>query len=256
MKEEAIVKSSPGVLAVQELPDFLKDRLGDRAGMENVTREDTLIPRLCIAQALSPQMKKSNEAFIKDLEVGDLFNSVTGEIYGKSVNVVPLFFWTSFIDFKPIEDGGGINAMYDNVEEVPQGALSWGENGEKPQVTKFANFMILLVRLDSKPMPTCISFKATGLKVAKRWNGMARDLNLPMYSRVYELETITASKGANEWESLRITPRTFVPQEFFNQAEAAFKQLKAVGVQVDTQGLDGEETAPKGSRRDSEDAPF
>ena len=89
---------TPANLATKEndqlatLPEHLRSEFGNKAGKENVGREDMLIPRLAIAQSLSPQLKKSNEAYIPDLEPGQFFNSVNGEVYGDQVQIIPLSF--------------------------------------------------------------------------------------------------------------------------------------------------------------------
>src|SRR5271166_3966871 len=180
---------TPANLATKEentqlatLPEHLKDQLGNRAGKEGVGREDILIPRLCIAQALSPQLKKSNEAFIPDLEVGQFFNSITGEIYGDECKIVPLFFFKQYIQFKPITAGGGIVRMYQRGELPPVADLAFVD-GQPPVCTEFKNRMALLLKGNSFD-PVVISFKSSGLKAAKRWNFLIAEKNLPAYAFV------------------------------------------------------------------------
>lgn len=227
------------------IPEHLRNAVGSNKGLEDIGRDDVLIPRLCIAQSLSPQLKKTNEAYIEGLEVGDLFNSVTGEIYGTEVVVVPLFFFKQFIEFKPIKEGGGVVAMYPNQASVPAEKLQFTD-GNSPLVTEFKNEMCLLVRENEPMVPLVVSFKSTGLKTARKWNSLMRSNNgLPAYSKFYTLEVGHRTKGSQEWEGLNVLPGEFVPAEFFAAAEAYFTQLQASGVQVDTSGM-GEE-AQQGS---------
>lgn len=230
-----------GGVDLATIPEHLRSSVGTHAGLEEVGRDDVLIPRLCIAQSLSPQLKKNNEAYIEDLEVGDLFNSVTGEIYGQEVKVVPLFFFKQYIEFRDIKEGGGVIAMYPTQQDVPAEKLQFVE-GKSPAVTEFKNEMCLLVREGKSMEPIVVSFKSTGLKTARKWNSLMRGNNgLPAYSKFYSLEVVSRTKGSQEWEGMNVLPGEFVPADFFKAAEQYFVQLRASGVQVDTAGLGDDE---------------
>lgn len=232
-----------GNKALANLPAFLKAQVGNRAGLEDVGRDDVLIPRLCIAQALSPQINKKKDNYIPGLEVGQFFNSVTGENYGTEVTVVPLFFFRQFIKFKPIDDGGGIVAMYDRAEDIPASdTYKLGPTGEKPSVTEFKNEMCLLVN-DGGYTPIVVSFKSSGLKTAKKWNSLMRMIPLPAYAKFYTLTVVSKSNGANEWEGANVAAGEFVPEALFTAAEQYFAQLREAGVKVDTTGLGPDEGA-------------
>jgi hypothetical protein len=233
MTKEALAKQQQ---SITQVPDYLRGRLGDRVGSENVTKDDLLIPRLGVAQSLSPQLKKSQDGYIPGLEVGDLFNTVTGEVYGKEVTVVPLFFLRNFIEFKPIEEGGGVVKMYDRVEDVPLTDLAFID-GKKPKVTEFKSRVCLLVQDGRGPEPIVVSFKSSGMKTARKWNSLIQMLDLPAYARAYRLEAVTRVKGQQEWEGLNVLPLDFVPQDFFLAAERMFNELKGQGVRIDTTGL-------------------
>lgn len=230
--------------ALANLPDHLKDQIGNRAGLENIGRDDVLIPRLCIAQQLSPQINKKKESYVPGLEVGDFFNSVTGENYGRKVTVVPLFFFRQFIKFKPIDDGGGILAMYQSEADIPAGEtyrLDQVKNSKDLSVTEFKNEMCLLVGEDGSYTPIVVSFKSTGMKTAKKWNSLMRMLPLPAYAKFYVLETVSRTKGEQEWEGSNVTAGEFTPVALFKAAEEYFATLRESGVKVDTTGLGPED---------------
>lgn len=230
-------KQSPTALA--EIPEHLRAAYGNRAGLEDVGREDVLIPRLALAQDLTPQRKKSNESYIQGLETGQLFNSVTNEVYGTEVTVVPLYFFKQFIEFKPMNEGGGVVAMYASMQDVPRGGLDFVD-GKQPRVTEFKNFMCLLIREDDAPVPIVVSFKSTGLKTAKQWISWSRMTNLPLYAKSYKLTSISRTKGSQEWAALKVTPGDFVPADFYQGAEKMFNELRASGVKYDTTGMSEE----------------
>lgn len=241
---KAIAKREPTEIVV--IPDYLKTQVGNQAGTEGMGQNDLIMPRLSIAQSLSPQLKKQNENFIEGLAVGDMFNTMSGEVYGTEIKVVPLFFFTSFIEFKPISEGGGVIKMYQSIVDVPPADLQFTQDavsGEqvRPKVTEFKNWMSLIIQEGRKPEPVIISFKSSGLKDCKKWNSFIRMTNLPAYAKVYTVESIHKNKGNLDWEGLKVTPGPFVPEAFFAEAEGYFNSLKDAGVKMDTTGLGDEE---------------
>lgn len=229
--------------ALAALPEHLRNRVGDMSGMEGVGKDDLLIPRLCVAQSTSPQLNKASENFIRELRQGDIFNSVTSKIYGEKVVVVPLFFFRNFIKFIPMDDGGGVAAMYENIGQVPPEELAW-KDGKPPSTTEFKNRMCLVFDGEGAQDLAVVSFKSTGMKHAKQWNSMIQLLRLPAYARSYTLTSKQKTKGSQSWYVLVPTPGEFVPHEFFVKAEEYFHSLRDGGYKVDTSGIDETEFKP------------
>src|SRR5271155_4629731 len=98
------------------IPEHLRADVGNRDGKDNVGQGDLLIPRLSLAQSMTPELKRTNENYNPDLEEGQFFNSVTGEIYGDSVTVIPLHFFKQYIQFA---EDRSIVKIYDNGEVPP-----------------------------------------------------------------------------------------------------------------------------------------
>src|SRR3981189_2955887 len=114
-----------GILAV--VPAHLQQYVGMADDEQVVGREDMLIPRLAVAQdGMAPQLKKQSELYIPELEAGDLFNTVTNEIYGTTAKVIPLFFTKNYIEFAP--NMGGVLGQYSNVADLPKDGLTWGRD--------------------------------------------------------------------------------------------------------------------------------
>jgi hypothetical protein len=70
------------------IPDYILESIkktGGREGLENITIEDIAIPRIELIQALSPARIKSDPAYIEGADEGQLFNSVTRELYRRRV---------------------------------------------------------------------------------------------------------------------------------------------------------------------------
>ena len=239
--------------ALAEVPEFLRTQIGNQAGMENVEQGDLLLPRLGLCQALSPQKRKTHATYIEGLKEGELFNTVTKEIYGESLEVVMLFFFKNRIKYFPIDDGGGIDCIsvngVDGGRISPDGCsickFSQFGNGQKddehgndsPLCTLYHNYMAFT--LGEVPTPIALSFKSTGLTKSKQMLANIRMTRLPMYAKKYTIEVVTVTKGDQEWYEKKITPTEFVSAEVFAEMEKQFNMLKSMNIKVDTTGEEG-----------------
>lgn len=242
-----------GDQSLATIPEHLKQYIGDKSGSEGVGQDDIIIPRLGLAQAgMSAQLKKHHESFIPGLKEGDLFNTLTREVYGETVVVVPLMFNKQYIKFKSMKDGGGVVQMYASKADVPPAELEFNPlvNEGKPLVTEFKNRVCLIIHQDRKPELVIVSFKSSGLKEARYWNSLITSTNLPAFARSYELKSTVKIDGDKSWNILKVSPLEFVPEDFFNAAKAYFDQLQDKGFKVDTTGIEDESGAS------SEAAPF
>ena len=179
-KDTAIATKDTQELTTQQLggamapaPDYIPK---SRRGFEDTQQSDLMIPRLALAQALSPQVTEGDPARIEGLQVGDLFNSVTGQRYGKEVFVqvlrkMPL----RAMEFRSVDDGGGV---VDPNVPIGDPRLAWGNSGDKkadkPQATLFRDF--LAVVLPQREI-IALSFKSSGISTAKTLWGLATMAN-------------------------------------------------------------------------------
>jgi len=115
-----------------------------RLGIEGMTREDILIPRMGLAQKMSREIDSTSPHYIDGLKFMDLFNSLSKQVYGQG----PLHFvilrrdrprWMEMI---PLEEGGGIK---DRNVPPDDPRTQWRPNNQKPIATKFYDFVILLL---------------------------------------------------------------------------------------------------------------
>jgi hypothetical protein len=159
-----------------------------RRGFEDTLQSDVLIPRLALTQAMSPQVTDGDPARIEGLKVGDLFNSMTGQNYGRQVIVqvlrkMPL----RAMQFRSIEDGGGVIDP-----NVPLGdpRLKWGTTGDKkkdqPIATLFRDF--LAVVLPQREI-IALSFKSSGIQAAKSLWGQATMSNRDCFAVTFKIST-------------------------------------------------------------------
>jgi hypothetical protein len=147
---------------------------------------------------------KGDEKHISGLQVGEIFNTVTKEVYGDSVQVIPVWFSKNRILFDKdwkIEcsspdgvKGGKIEPVCADCEYSKWGS---GKDGVGFACTEFRNFAVLVVQEDGSSTLASVSFKGTSSGTAKTWLNMidARKAKtkdgvvtqLPMYRGLYTL---------------------------------------------------------------------
>ena len=188
---------SGGFAAVAERPKSLDPN--DRRGTEDIGLDELRLPRLAIAQGLSPELDETNSGYVPGLKVNDFYNNMTGEIYGRGpLMFVPIRRDTRRIEFIPRGEGGGIKDL-----NVPKGdpRLAWtgvGMDRRPPVATEFVEFPSLLLRPGKAPEPVVLSIKLTN-----KWNRRAADQltlfiknrNAPIFSGLYTVESKPVNNG-------------------------------------------------------------
>ena len=205
-------------------PSELRDKYGtDNRGTDHLTKDDVKMPRLSLAQKMSPQLEKSDPKYIESLEFGELFNDLEGTNYGTG----PLHFTVvradrpRGIEFNPIEDGGGVRDF--NVP-LNDARMSFGPNGEKPIATLFYDYILML--LPSQEL-IALSLKSSALKVARQLNGFMKMRGMPSFTGKYGLttETVTNNKG-QAYAVYIIKNAGWVDAKTAELAESIFEDLR------------------------------
>jgi len=205
-----------------QLPAHLRDFKGDHRGTENIDQKDLLMPRLRIAQKMSHQVDPSDPKYISGLKVGDLFNDLTGDIYGTGpfhftvIRVEP----TRGVEFYPIEEGGGVKDFF-----VPSGdpRLEWGAKGEKPVAIKFYDFVLAMLPARE---PILLSLKSTGVKVAKRLNALIKYRNAPSFTGLYIVSSVTEQSKKGPFGTYVVSNAGWVTAEEAAWGAEVFDSIK------------------------------
>ncbi len=163
-------------------------------GNEGIGRDDISMPRLDLAQKMSPQIDNTNAAkYIEGLQFTDIFHSQTRKNLGKG----PLHFVIlrrddpRWIEWIPRNEGGGIR---DKDVRFGDPRTKFGPDGEKPIATEYYDFIVLLLEgFDPKdPMESIValSLKSSAIKAAKHLNLLVTARGPKIISKgVYELTT-------------------------------------------------------------------
>ncbi len=208
-------------------------------GLENARAEDFQIPRLQIAQAMSPQLLRSKAEYIAGLMVGQYFNTVTQEVYGDTINVVPvkytfsrLRFANSILDCQSKNgiDGGTRAPKCSECEFSKWGS---GKDGQGTDCKEYRNWLILEAK---SGQPMSLSFKSSSLIVAKTWATListrkyklttGKSVPAPAFSTVYELRSVekSTSKGTFYIPAVRVIGNA--PVDVMKDAADLFRTFK------------------------------
>ena len=196
---------------VSNILDDILETAGE--GVDYETSE-LQIPFIRVIQALSPQIKKSEAAFIKGAEQGDLFNTVTGEVWKgeEGINVIPCYQETKHLEFTPRDQGGGF------VGEVPlsdpnilkttrQGAKETLPSGN--ELVKSDQHYCMVLNKDGSAQPAIVDMKSTQLKISRRWKTQIAMQKIPdkngvmrtpaLFATIWNLKTVEESNDMGTW---------------------------------------------------------
>lgn len=231
----------------QSAPDYFDPT--KQRGAEGVGVEDVIIPRLELIQGLSPALKKNDPKYIPGAEMGMMNNSVTRELYGDSVLVVPVFYMKQWLVWKDQKRGGGFAGAYDSPTEAQTRADEEGGKKEGWEVLDTPQHLCLLLNQQTgKAEEIMISLPRTKAKVSRAWNSMMRLAGGDTFARVYKVTSAEeTNKQGQQYYNFVITPVGFAPEWVYRQAEDLYKRIISGKrkVVVDMEGADIPEDMPE-----------
>ncbi len=257
------VPTSGGAVA---LPDYLSGYAGP-TGTENIDSGDVNIPRLKLAQGLTPEVK---DGLVKD---GDMFHSITKQVLipkGQAGIVVPVAYVKEYILWRDMQDGGGIFARAKRVIENGVVRYKWDHPNEEfehkvkgvvkvkwktkgyidedgldkfgssvtsepdsvPAANEHLNYIFMMPDADEQLV--AVSFSRTAASKAKDLNAMLKMGAAPMFARQFQLAAIAQTNDSGqEFYNYSIRPAGFVPnQDLFTRLQKMHLEMRDK-VQVD-----------------------
>lgn len=228
----------------EDIPDYIK-RDGGR-GNEDVGMEDQVIPRLEIVQALSPCLKKNDAGYIEEAEVGDIFNTVTRQVFKEGVIVIPVLYTKQYLIWKDRKKGGGFRGSFNTIEEANARIQTEPENEQDDlEAVETGQQLVLVVNDDGTADEAVISMAKTKLKVSRQFNSLVKMGGGDRFSRTYRFFTADAANAAGEeYKNFAFSSHGFPEKEAYEKAESLYNALKtgARNMVVDTS--DGGEADP------------
>lgn len=242
-------RQGTGVIRGEDVPDYIKQNTTGR-GSEKVEMGDMVIPRLELVQALSPCINKQKGEYIEGAEVGDIFNTVTRELFKAENGVVvcPVLFEKQYLVWKDRKKGGGFRGAYATIQEA-QARIAGEADAADLEASETAQQYVYVIREDGTADEAVVSMNRTKLKISKQWNSLIRLNGGDRFSRIYQLFSVeeTNSEG-QDYKNFGVRTVGFPPQEVYERAEAMYEAISSgalkVAADVSQEGVD--ETAGGG----------
>lgn len=190
---------------------MLQDVINNVNGFENMGADDLSIPFISLLQSGSPQCKRKGGEYIEGAEEGMFFNTVTGEILGDEIYVIPCAYEKSYVEWRPRETGGGFVFKHSNPEILKETSL----DDKHQNVLQNGNIIVttayhycLRVRDDGTTEPAVISLTSTQLKKSRKWNSQQKALKIqtkngpvtpPMWSHIYKVTSMHEENDKGSW---------------------------------------------------------
>jgi hypothetical protein len=223
-KKKAAAKSQEVAEAPESSMVVAGERPGSGAGRgsENVTAQDLTIPRVDVLQALSPQIKKNDPEYIEGAEQGDIFNTVTGDLYGGQIYFIPCYYRKEWVIWKLRKEGGGLVAVCDTQVEAAETMKQMGLDESKHEVVDTAQHFGLVVRDDGQVDEAVLSLSKTKMKVSRRINTMARMAGGDTFESIYKIESVEDSNDQGDFWNLKVSRLGWASEELYQRAEKLY----------------------------------
>lgn len=246
-------ETTPVIYESDTVPDYIK--AGQR-GSENVSTDDIIIPRLELIQGLSPYVKDGDPKFNPDARPGMLINSVTGQLYGKEVMLVPVYFmkqwlvWRKrkWVDEKGREqtsEGGFMGSYNTQAEAHEEATRREAEGGAPIEIIDTPQHLCLLINFNAGSIDeVMVSMPRTKAKVSRQWNSMVRLAGGDRFSRAYRVTSALEKNSRGDYYNFVIAQSGFPRKDIYERAEKLYEQISSGDrtVVVDVSGLDPAET--------------
>jgi len=199
----------------------------------NARSEDYQMPRLMIAQALSPEIQKSKPEFIKGLSPGDIFNTISRENFGPTVNVIPLHFlpgpnvWKEGDEVKGYSPNGVTGCDFAPTCAGCPNKL-WGSATEGGVLCQeYRTYLVAVTNKKHQPgMMAQVSMKKLGLQISKRWLTLIRSRAHPMAHGVYSLVATEIQGAKGTYYQWGVNNVGVAPQASHIMLTEMFEKLK------------------------------
>lgn len=232
-KQELIEQKNSEVMLAETMPDFVNQNSG--RGNEDVTVDDLSIPRLDVIQALSPQRKKSDPAYIEGAEEGMLFNSVTMALYGTEVAFVPVFFRKEYVIWKARNAGGGFHGAFSSQAEAQAEMRANGWDTETYtdnkqvlpayEAIETAQHFGLIVKSPSEFEEVVISMAKSKLKTSRQLNTLCKMAGGDRFASMYNIKAIEVNGDKGDYYSMAVKRMGFVTEDIYRVGEALYNAV-------------------------------
>lgn len=235
-EEKALVKATPSALA---LPDYIEPKDAD----DYIDLKEIQLPRLCVAQALSPEVQKGDPKRIDGLEVGQMFSNVLQTNFGEGPLevVVVRREQPRAIEFWPrnSQEGQGVKdpavPYYGKRDPRNDPRTEFGASGEKPVATVFHEYVAFVLATRE---PIVLSFKSTSTSAATRLNTLLSVNAGKPYARTYRISAVQQRNDFGPFFVFRVEQGRLIDKDTYEYAKSLRESL--TGRALAAENLDSE----------------
>lgn len=229
-KPAASPEPSTGLVLTDNRPDWIDPH--SHKGSEDVTAQDITLPRIEVLQALSPQLKKSEPSYIEGSEQGMIFNTISGELYGNEVVIVPILFQRQHIIWQDRKKGGGFAGAFPTELDAAKEVDAMDNPDDYDIVEHHINFCLIL-HDNGDIEEAVLSWAKSKIKVSKSLNALIQMNPGDRYSRAYRLKSVEASGPKGDYWTYTVQPIGYVTREVFDRAAMIYSAIKGGERKVD-----------------------
>ena len=243
-KENQITTTTKNELTLPSdmMQEFLQDCI-NKAGMENIDQRDYITPHICLVQALSPQRRKTHEAYIEGAVEGDFVLTSTKEIL-KSFNFIFVASQKKYMEYTINDKGQKDQFIAKHLEESILDTCVREYKGAKGYFTPAGKIIVpcrtayvLLINEDGTTQRAIITFKNTGFQPWKLLNTMMGNQKIKVgnkiipatctYGFVYKAESKEETKKEGSFYNFSFTDlKQMVNEDQFKAAKAFYNDFK------------------------------
>ena len=261
-KNKVVKKQSTAVGMVSKF-ESVKSR-----GLENIRQEDKSMPTLKLLQNGSPENNKNDASHVKGAQPGMILDPAGDTLYegDEGVKVVPWGFAIQYVEWA--DRGTGPKspiAFHAITSDILQQTTRDGSfkdrlpNGN--YLEKTAYHFVLLVS-SGAPKPAVVTFKATNLKISRKWGSLLTDVQVkgqkgyftpPAYSHFYKLSSSQQSNDKGSWFSWAIERLEMLN---FDEDRSLYEKAKTLHQSFNSSMIQPQIGAPKENGDASNKTPF
>lgn len=241
-KEVATQQNNLPAAFSNDVPEWAKGN-GPARGSENVGTKDIVLPRLEIIQAQSPIKDEKPDEAIE----GHLFNTVTTEVLGDLVFIVPIYYRMEYLVWKDQDAGGGFFGAYNFEDQAQRRRDELIKDGEDPSLIEVIDTPVhYCLRVDPNTLKTeqiVISMAKSKAKVSRKWNATIQLAGGDRFSRIYKVTTFKDKNKQNKtFFNYVVQPAGFPPEAVYREAEKLYEMFSKNGVSANHEAFGGADT--------------
>jgi len=221
-KKEVVSKNDNELAIIDERPDWVNEDSG--RGSEDVTANDITLPRIDVLQALSPQIKRSNANYIEGAEQGQIFNTISGQLYGSEIRFVPVVFKREYIVWQDRDLGGGFRGAFATEQEAEQERRNL-ENPDSHEVVETHVHFILILHNDGRIEEAVLSMSKSKRKISRKLNSLVQMFPGDRFARVYKLLAVEVDGQKGEYWNFDVAPVGWAPKPIYDKGLATYEAV-------------------------------